>query len=247
MTIILSCYDIFDNYYSLFYALQQQAFLYLFNLSNKQSIFLLTFLFFLGLITVITPCFLSVFPLALSYINSRNNSYINLNLFVTGLLTNLISLMLFTNLLNSSFWIYKLPLFSSSILVLVSLDLMEIINISEFNILFNLNHYTLFYKNTLLYSYCMGFIVGSSSLPCNTSILIIVTFLLRNLVARYQFFICLIVYFIGCLVPLILLFKMKFSYINISIVFFIRKSILPLTGSVLFIFSCFSFLKVIFM
>nr|WGH13755.1 thiol:disulfide interchange protein [Lophurella pseudocorticata] len=244
--IILSLYDLFDKYYIFFYTLQSYLSNFLFILGNEQSILLLIFLFMLGVVTILNPCFISILPLALSYLNSKNSYSLDVGLFVSGLLTSFITLITLTNLVGLSFFIHKLPMFSYLILIIVSLDLMKIINLAKLNILFSSNPSVYLSQNTLLQSYFMGLIIGFSSLPCNTSLLIIATFLLHNI---HNLFIVLLdsfAYLIGCIMPLLLILKIKLNPQSFSVIFFIWKFIFPLSGSFLFMFSCFSFLKIIF-
>nr|YP_010851350.1 thiol:disulfide interchange protein [Echinothamnion hookeri]WGH14347.1 thiol:disulfide interchange protein [Echinothamnion hookeri] len=243
---ILSLYYFFDKYYIFFYTLQRYLSHFLFLLSNEQSIILLIFLFMLGVITIFNPCFVSILPLALSYLNSKKSYGLNIGLFITGLLTSFMILIIFTNLVGLSFFIYKLPVFSYLILILVSLDLMKIVNLAKLNIFFNFNRSVYLSQNTFVQSYLMGLIIGFSSLPCNTSLLIILTFLLHNIHNFLLVLLDFIAYLIGCILPLLLILRIKLKYQNFSIVFFIWKSIFPLSGSFLFMFSCFSFLKIIF-
>nr|YP_010619400.1 Thiol:disulfi de interchange protein [Xiphosiphonia pinnulata]WAX03413.1 Thiol:disulfi de interchange protein [Xiphosiphonia pinnulata] len=246
MIIFLSLYDFFDSYYAFFYVLQKQLSFLLFVSSNEQGILFAMLLFFLGLITVFTPCFLSLLPLALSYINSKKNYGLNISLFITGLLTSFLILIVCTNFVGFSFFIYKLPVLSYLILILVSLDLMKIVNISKLTSPFS--QYILMFSvdNTSLQSYLMGLIIGSSSLPCNTSIIIVVTLLLNKLNNIFLFSLYLLMYLTGCVFPLLLILKIEFDYHKFAFLFFIWKSIFPVTGSFLFVFSCLSLLKVIF-
>nr|YP_009393240.1 thiol:disulfide interchange protein [Symphyocladiella dendroidea]ARW61802.1 thiol:disulfide interchange protein [Symphyocladiella dendroidea] len=246
MIIFLSLYDFLDNYYIFFYALQQKLYSLLFVSSNQQSFLLAILLFFLGLITVFTPCFLSLLPLVLSYINSKKNYGLNISLFITGLLTSFFILILCTNLVSFSFFIDKLPVFSYLILIVVALDLMKILSISKLNIPFSQYIFISSADNMFLQSYLMGLVIGSSSLPCNTSIIIVVTFLVNNLNSIFLFSLYLFIYLSGCVFPLLLIVTIEFNYNNFSLFFFIWKSIFPVSGSFLFVFSCLSLLKTIF-
>nr|WGH12767.1 thiol:disulfide interchange protein [Echinothamnion sp.] len=243
---ILFLYDLFDNYYFLFYTLQKYLSHLLFIGSNEQSIFLLIFLFLLGVLTIFTPCFISILPLALSYINSNKNYRLNISLFISGLLTSFIFSIIFTNLVSSSFFIYELPMLAYLILVLVSLDLMKILNLSKFNISFSSCSLISFNQNTFVQSYFIGLIIGSSSLPCNTSILIIVTYLIHHINNLFLILLYLLIYLIGCVLPLLLVLKIKLNFQKNSIFFLMWKLIFPFSGSFLFMFSCFSLLKIIF-
>nr|YP_010619789.1 Thiol:disulfi de interchange protein [Symphyocladia marchantioides]WAX03802.1 Thiol:disulfi de interchange protein [Symphyocladia marchantioides] len=242
----LSLYDFFNSYYIFFYTLQNKLCSLLFVSSNEQSILLAILLFFFGLITVFTPCFLSLLPLAFSYINSKKNYGLNISLFITGLLTSFVILILFTNVFGFFLVVDELPVFSYLILIVVALDLMKIVNISKFNIPCRQYILTFFANNMFLQSYLMGLIIGSSSLPCNTSIIIVVTFLLNNLSSIFLSLLYLIIYLVGCAFPLLLTLIIKFDYNNFSLLLFVWKSIFPVSGSFLFVFSCLSLLKIIF-
>nr|YP_010618626.1 Thiol:disulfi de interchange protein [Rhodomelopsis africana]WAX02639.1 Thiol:disulfi de interchange protein [Rhodomelopsis africana] len=246
MIIFLSLYDLFDNYYIFFYAIQKQLSFLLFTLSNEQSIFFSMLLFFLGLITIFTPCFLSLLPLALAYVNSKKNYSLNIILFIIGLLTSVIILIGFTSLVSSSVFIYKLPVLSYFILIVVSLDLMKILSISKLNLPFSKYIFMSSSSNIFLQSYLIGLIIGFSSLPCNTSILIIATFLVNNLNNIFLVLFYLVIYLTGCLFPLLLILKIKFDYNHFPFLFFIWQSIFPISGSFVFVFSCFSLLRIIF-
>nr|YP_010618820.1 Thiol:disulfi de interchange protein [Deltalsia parasitica]WAX02833.1 Thiol:disulfi de interchange protein [Deltalsia parasitica] len=246
MIIFLSLYDFFDNYYILFYTLQKQLSSLLFVLSSEQSISLSILLLFLGLITIFTPCFISLLPLALSYINSKKNDSLSISLFIAGLLTSFVTLIGLTKLVSFSVFIYKLPLLSYLFLILFSLDLMKIISISKFKTPLSQSFFMFSSNNLFLRSYLMGLVIGSSSLPCNTPILIVVTFLINNLNNIFLLLFYLFIYLVGCILPLILILRIEVNYKNFSFLFFIWKSVFPVSGSFLFVFSCLSVLKIIF-
>nr|YP_009397977.1 thiol:disulfide interchange protein [Gredgaria maugeana]ARW67163.1 thiol:disulfide interchange protein [Gredgaria maugeana] len=243
---LIFLHDFVDTYYSLLYRLQIHLSYLLFKFNDEQNIFFLILIFLLGLLTVLTPCFISILPLALSYLNSNKNYHLNMSLFITGLLMSFISLVIFSNLVGSSFFIYKLPVVSDLILVLVALDLMKILNLSKFIRSLNFNGSIDFNYHPLVQSYLTGVVIGSTALPCNTSILIILTYLLHSVHSFFLVLLYLFFYLIGCILPLLLILNVRVHYKNFSISFFIWKLIFPLSGSFLFIFSCFSLLKSIF-
>nr|WGH12963.1 thiol:disulfide interchange protein [Echinothamnion sp.] len=243
---LIFLYDFFDKYYSLLYSLQLHLSYLLFKFNDEQNIFFLILIFLFGLLTVFTPCFISILPLALSYLNSNKNYSLNMSLFIAGLLTSFIGLITLSNLVGFSVFTYKLPTLSDLILVIVALDIMKILNISKLMRSLNLNIPMYFNHNSILQSYLTGVVIGSTSLPCNTSILIIVTYLLHNIHDVFLVFLYLFFYLIGCILPLLLILNIRFNYQNFSILFLVWKLIFPLSGSFLFIFSCFSLLKSIF-
>nr|YP_010851152.1 thiol:disulfide interchange protein [Aphanocladia delicatula]WGH14150.1 thiol:disulfide interchange protein [Aphanocladia delicatula] len=243
---LIFLHDFVDKYYSLLYRLQIYLSYLLFKFNDEQNVFFLMLIFLLGLLTVFTPCFISILPLALSYLNANKYYRLNMSLFIAGLLTSFMGLILLSNLVGSSFFIYKLPILSDLILVLVALDLMKILNFSKFIKFLNFNSSIDFNYHPTVQSYLTGVVIGSTSLPCNTSVLIIVTYLLHSVHSFFLVFLYLFFYLIGCVLPLLLILNVRFNYQNFSISFFIWKLIFPLSGSFLFIFSCFSLLKSIF-
>nr|ARW69249.1 thiol:disulfide interchange protein [Polysiphonia sp.] len=243
MFITLSLHDFFYNYYFVTYTIQQYLYSYVFSLGVSQSIVLSLILLFFGMLTVFTPCFVSILPLALSYFNSQSTCRFNLLMFVIGLMTNFIFFILFSNLFSSFVFTHYLSVLSYLLLSLVGLDLMGVLS---FSILIShvSRHVITFFDNTyIFFSYFMGLVIGFSSLPCNTSILLIVTFLVRNVDNVFVAFLYLLIYLIGCIVPLILILNFKFVSINSSLLFFLEQSFSSLIGSLIFIYSCFSLLR----
>nr|YP_009397572.1 thiol:disulfide interchange protein [Dipterosiphonia australica]ARW66758.1 thiol:disulfide interchange protein [Dipterosiphonia australica] len=243
MFIFLSLYSLLDNYYIFFYALQQYLSSYLFLISSPQSIFIYVILFFLGIVTILTPCFISILPLAVSYINSQKSYNLDILFFICGLLTSFIVLMLFTNLLGFSVVSYNLPIISYIVLIIVALNFMEVL---RFNIPFE-RYFSIFLYDTIFPKiYLIGVTIGLSSLPCNSYILFIVTFIIHNVNNIFFSSLYILIYLLGCILPLIFVFKVKFNYSSSYFLSFVWKSIFPLSGSFLFIFSFFSLLKFLF-
>jgi len=246
MVILLSSSDFFDIYYSVFYGTQKYFSSILLSLSMLSNNYLFIFIFFLGIFTVITPCLVSIFPLALSYITYKQNDKLNITVFIIGICTSIMVLILSANSLSFSFLVYKLPLLSYLILIMISLNLMKILNFPSFTKLLSKYFNYTNSNDSLLQSYLMGFVISSSSLPCNTSFILIFTFLLQNTNSAIYMLLYLIIYFMGCVVPLFLLFQLKFNYKVFFMLSYFWKIIFPISGSFLFIFSLFSLLKIVF-
>ncbi len=246
MYILLSLLNFFDFYYILFYSTQKYLSNILFSLSNENSVYSLVIVFLLGILTILTPCLISILPLALSYINSDHNYTYNIVSFICGLFTSFCLLIVFTNFLNFSFLLHKLPIISYIILMIVSLNLMDILNFPNISVYVDKYFNNTFVINSRFQSYLMGFIISLSALPCNTSCLILFTFILQNMNSLLYSLLCCGIYFFGCLLPLLLIFKVNFNNIDILMFSYLWKLLFPISGSFLFVFSCFSLLKVIF-
>lgn len=240
---ISSLLNFFDSYYTVLYNAQRYISYSFFSLSNN---YLIIFIFFLGTFTVLTPCLISIFPLALLYINSEGNNFFNIILFIMGMFTSFILLIISINFLGFSLFIYQLPLFSYIILIIISLNLMEILIFPNFDVFINRYFYKISFSNMLIQSYFMGFIISSSALPCNTSCLLVFSFMLQNTSSMLYIVLYLSIYFFGCLLPLLFIFRVKINHINVFILSYIWRLVFPLSGSFLFIFSLFSLLKILF-
>nr|YP_009654301.1 thiol:disulfide interchange protein [Pleurostichidium falkenbergii]QCH39588.1 thiol:disulfide interchange protein [Pleurostichidium falkenbergii] len=245
MTFILSLSRLFNQYYMVLYSIQQYLSWRLFLLSVSHSVFFSIFLFCFGLITIFTPCFISMLPLAISYINTKRNNQLSASIFTGGLITSFTTLIVITKLISSSLLVYKLPILSYFTLILVSLDLMQIIDLSKIANPITKSFSNNCNNNTFLQSYLMGIVIGSSSIPCNTSLVLLVISLINNINNLLLVIIYLLIYLFGCICPLFFIFRIKFNYKNFPILSFIWQIFFPLSGSFIFIFSCFSLLKVI--
>ena len=130
--------NLLDQYQILIYLFYQNFYKVIF--TNYHSI---SFLFFivmtiLGSVTIITPCFISMFPMLLSYIYSTENIEFNKYLFIFGILSSIFFLLFFSNFINIYFIYQQLPVLSSFILILISLNLISMTrgkfsNFNDFN------------------------------------------------------------------------------------------------------------------
>nr|YP_009399237.1 thiol:disulfide interchange protein [Kapraunia schneideri]ARW68843.1 thiol:disulfide interchange protein [Kapraunia schneideri] len=239
-------YNLFDNYYVALYYVQYY-FYSLILLSNQSNFFLLLLLFLLlGILTVLTPCFLSLLPIGLSYITSRNDSFNSIALFISGMLTSFLFVFIFIDTITVYISVNQLPFFSNFLILILGLDLMNVLDISKvylsLNSLINISSQ----KNLLLQKYLTGLIIGLSVLPCNTSILFIFNFIIRNINNAVSLTIYFVVYLLGLIMPLVIIFIFKLYSLGIkylSSVWYVFNSLL---GFFLFTSSLFSLLKLIF-
>nr|YP_009394685.1 thiol:disulfide interchange protein [Polysiphonia elongata]ARW63247.1 thiol:disulfide interchange protein [Polysiphonia elongata] len=213
-------------------------------LSSSSNVFVLFIVFIcLGFFTVFTPCFLSILPLSLSYISVRRNSLLDITSFICGLLTSFLSLVISFNTLNSYSFFGSLPIISNFFIILLSLDLMDIIDLSKIYFIAN-SFFDVFYnKNIVLQCYFTGLIIGFSSLPCNSSILFIINFLVKNINISFYLFFYFLAYSIGLILPLLLIFSFRLYSLNFQVFSSFWYLFNRFAGSFLFIISLLSFLK----
>lgn len=230
------------------YNLQQRITYILINVNSFQLSTCLLF-FSAGILTVFNPCFISLFPLSISYINSYTKN-IDKYIFIIGLVTSILVIIFLTNFFSYSFFTYitRIPLLSLIIIVFLSLNLLQVFNIfSYFNILnfyhiFNLNQNN-WRVNTEVKSYFTGFIIGLTTVPCNTPIFTMIHFLLYNSNKLLVLFIYLIIYLAGCIFPFLLVFYIFFRYLQAYVLLSMSNVIIPFIGFTTLTISLFFLLE----
>nr|YP_009393853.1 thiol:disulfide interchange protein [Polysiphonia sertularioides]ARW62415.1 thiol:disulfide interchange protein [Polysiphonia sertularioides] len=233
--------SIIDSYYIFFYYIQYYLSNIMISYASSSVIFLLLIFFFIGFITIFTPCFISLVPIAMSYFSNNNKSTKDISLFLFGLITNLIIFIYVGNFFASSVSFNKLPIFSNLFILIISLNLMNIINFSDI-----FSKFIFFPKvsiNQNIQNYGTGLIIGFSSLPCNTSILFIVSFLLKYVNNSLLLFFYILAYLLGFFIPLFLIFAFKLHVLNARPFPLLWNLASALISSCLFIISLFSILR----
>jgi len=243
VNISLDC--IFDKYYITLYYLQYY-FAQLIVSSDQSSIWLLIIVFMLlGFLTIVTPCFLSMLPLTISYISYQNNSFNSAFLFIFGLLTSFLSVVKFFNVVSVYAVSSKFSILFSLLMILISLDLMKILSLSKLysmiSSLINLSNNT----DNAFQKYLVGLIIGFSSLPCNTSILFIFNFLVTNIANTSSAIVYITAYFFGLILPIVLIFSLNFYSVTLGLLSTFWSLLNTLTGSLLFIGSLLSLLRLL--
>nr|YP_009398383.1 thiol:disulfide interchange protein [Lophocladia kuetzingii]ARW67569.1 thiol:disulfide interchange protein [Lophocladia kuetzingii] len=236
----------FDKYEIYLYLLQQQLSQLLVQPSQYSYFFTFIIFLFFGFLTICSPCFLSIIPLVISYINSQVNQNFNKILFILGLISSFMSIIYVNKFLNYYIFSSILPIFFSFILCLFSLNLMQIFDISFISI--GINRYIGLFKpvNQYIQNYLMGIVLGFSSIPCNTSIIFIFTFFIKNLSNSLDSLVYSFAYLLGIFCPLLIIFNIKFLSRLISLLSFYWNFIIPLSGSFIFISSLYSILSKLF-
>lgn len=195
----------------LFYLLQKQIYLSLLSESNQFNILKAISLLSLGIFTSITPCFLSVAPLLISYI-----SFLRKKIFYSGLLSSFIIIIItfyygsyqLRNIFTS------LPIFIAIFFIILGINLLGIVNFSiDINFF---QFHQLHQLNVLVQSYLLGCFIGFSALPCNASLILTTVLWLSKIDSIIQACINLIIYIFGCLLPFILILYIPINSLKVN-------------------------------
>nr|YP_009399847.1 thiol:disulfide interchange protein [Tolypiocladia glomerulata]ARW69666.1 thiol:disulfide interchange protein [Tolypiocladia glomerulata] len=234
-----------DFYYKFFYY-SQYFFSKLVLASNSTDDFNTILVFFLfGFTTVFTPCFISIIPIGLSYVSNQNSSLFNTIIFILGLLTSSFVMLLLTNIADLYILFSKLPLLSNIFLFLVALDLIKIINLSKLYSLFTLPVKISLNQSIYIQIYFTGLIIGFSVLPCNTSLFILLSFLIKNTNSIFSVLLYIFIYTLGFTLPLLLVFNLNLYNLNLHIFSRLYNFLYSFGSSLLVINSVSSLLKLL--
>nr|YP_009122275.1 thiol:disulfide interchange protein [Vertebrata lanosa]AJH66033.1 thiol:disulfide interchange protein [Vertebrata lanosa] len=238
--------NFFDNYYIILYYCQYYLSKLILLSHNSSSLLLILIFFIFGSMTVFTPCFISMMPLALSYVLAKGNFLINIIIFSLGLSTSSFIFLLLVSIIGSYTFVSKFALFSNVFTILIALDLMKIISFSNIYSFLRLPKNILFDQSTFFHTYFIGLIIGFSALPCNTSTFFIISFLSKNIHNILTLFIYLFTYTLGFISPLFLIFSFKLYSTSLNLLSGFWNFIYSFAGSFFFIFSLFSLLNSVF-
>jgi len=241
-------WTIWNNYELFLYSLEQKISLLLFFKITSLTPFIFLLLFCAGLLTSLTPCFISIIPLAFSYLNTNSNLRINKNFFILGLFTNLLFIIISSNFISYNYIFYstRIPFISFLILLLVSLNLLQVLNLSPFFKFLFFDYNKVVKRNLILNSYITGIIIGFSTLPCSTPLVVLINFWLYHMNELWLSLFCLFVYLLGCILPFFLIFNFFLDYLQVYIIAFLWKIITPSMGFIVLTLSLFFFFEKIF-
>ena len=200
----------------LFYLLQRQIYLSLLSESNQFDILKVTSLMLVGIFTSITPCFLSVAPLLISYTNFLRISFLRKKMFYLGLLSSFIIIIaaFYYGSYQLSYIFISLPIVIAIFFIILGLNLLGIFNFSiDINIL---QFYQLNQLNILIQSYLLGCLIGFSALPCNASLILTTVLWLSKIDNTVQAGINLIIYVFGCLIPFIVVLYIPVNSLKVN-------------------------------
>lgn len=246
---MLLSFNFLYSFETILYELQQKVTFLLMSTTSSLQLNTCLLFIFAGILTILNPCFLSLFPLSISYFNTYTKQ-IDKNIFIFGLITSIFFSILVTNFIgyNSFIYITRVPFLSLGIIVFLSLNLLQIFNLSyylnffSFNKIFNFNE-----KIDLIECYLTGFIIGLTIVPCNTPIFTMIHFWLYNCHEKVFLFIYLCVYFLSCVVFFLLIFYLLIYYLKTYIFAYLSNIIVPFFGFLTLTTSLFFLLEKIFL
>lgn len=239
--------QVLDKYQVFLYLFYQTIYRFVHISSGDINFILLPLLLFMGMLTVLTPCFISMFPIVFTYVNSKTNKSLNTLIFVLGIVTSIFITFLLSNFINLYSFVYNLPLLSALILIIVSLNLMKILDFSLISIIFYSRLGGIIKVNLIFQNYVMGLVIGLGSTPCNTSIIVLVVFILKHTSNTLYLLCYLFTYLFGCFFILLVILNLKMINSHLKFLILFWNSFIPLSGSLLFICSLVSLLRTSFL
>lgn len=228
------------------YYIQQTIYQFLSFELKEPTLYTIVLLFIGGLLTSFNPCFISINPIIISYINYNKKNPNYKFMILTGLISSFVTLIIFGIILNnySKIIILNTPIFTSSLIIVIGLNFLNIINLNSLNSI--ILKYNIFYKSTNIPSFILGFIFGLSSCSCSTPILASLTIWLhhnQNFVLGIAY---IIIYTLGYITPVIILIEITNIYNKITAITKIWRFFTPLSGSFCISIGFFSLLENLF-
>nr|QCI05447.1 Thiol:disulfide interchange protein [Crouania attenuata] len=238
--------NIFPIHYDLYAYYIQQYFCDLINVeTNVISLYTLFLLLLAGFFTSLNPCFLSVLPLSISYINMQGYNRIKLILFSLGLSTGFLLIILFLHLLSvqSFYFIFNLPLVSSFIFIVIALSFLQVIDLYSLNIsIFSFN-FDLSKVKLNISEFFTGMMFSMTTFPCSTPVIISVVFFLSHTKNIFLLFVYMAAYFCGNFLFIFLIFLFLINSINFYLILNMRNIIFQMSGFIMLFFGTLSFLE----
>lgn len=237
ITIMFYLNQVLDKYQVFLYLFYQTIYRFLRISSGDINFALFPLLVSMGILTVLTPCFISMFPILFTYINSTTHKTVNILIFIFGIMNSILITFLISSSINLYSFFYHLPLISSLILIVVALNLMKIVEFSLISKIFYSRLDWIIHFNINLQSYFMGLVIGLGSTPCNTSIIVLLVFLLKHTNNTLYLSFYLFTYLFGCFLILLVILNLKIDKYYFTSLILLWNSFIPLSGSLLFICS----------
>nr|QCI04221.1 Thiol:disulfide interchange protein [Anotrichium furcellatum] len=232
-----------------FYILQQKLYISLISGISEFRLSILILFFAMGIITSLTPCFISVVPISFAFINSDRKNAMHKNNFIIGLCISLFIFLFVVNIFNYKYinYISNVPIISLFFMVFVALSFLQIIDLSIFTnklsiFLSNIKHP----KEDNISTYISGVLVGISTLPCTSPIIYIIAFWISHSISIFFSLTYLITYMLGYIASILLIFNVTFNYSRIYLILSASNFIGPLSGFCILTFSLFKILEKLF-
>ena len=235
-------YPLLNNLEVLFYSLQQNLFQVISYELNHFKINIFMLLFTAGIFTSINPCLISIIPISIYHTAESKNK----NKFILGLFSSIIAIIMLALIVNNYYQklIKNAPIFSSLLMIIIGLNLLNILRFQDIHLSTNNIHKTKLHlplKNCII-----RFIIGLSSSTCSTPMLINILFWIsysNNLLLGITY---LCFYLIGYVLPLLLLINISISSAKLNIINKIWNYFITSIGSIMLSLGIFSLLETIF-
>ena len=242
ISLIYTQYEILSYYY-------QQQICNIVNLNTSgHGILSYLFIFISGLITSLNPCFLSILPVSLSYLNIKNVKKTNKFSFTLGIFTSFIFLLVSTHLISYRYHsiLSSIPIISSIIIITLGLNFLQIIDLSifSFSILDRINPKIT--SINLFQDYLVGLFCSLTTLPCSTPIILTVLFWLSHADSFFSSMIYLVIYLSGSFISIFTLITFTYNSFTKFVLFRFWNILLPLSGSVILFNGILSLLQEIY-
>nr|QCI05153.1 Thiol:disulfide interchange protein [Centroceras clavulatum] len=221
-----------------FYILERYIYVILLSKYNFFYFFKLLSIFIAGIFTICTPCFISLLPIFLSYASYVKDNLSIKRLYFLGLLSSLMLIIIPVYVSGNKFLniFTKLPIISAICFIFISLNLLDILQISFIfeNFIFSKNE-----RYNYLQYYLVGLSIGLSCLPCNASIILTTILWFSNHSTLWQSIFFLIIYVIGCLFPFLIIFYIPINFNKLDNFIRVWTQIVPLGGLIMLSFGFF--------
>nr|YP_009500371.1 cytochrome c biogenesis protein transmembrane region [Gracilariopsis heteroclada]AXE43533.1 cytochrome c biogenesis protein transmembrane region [Gracilariopsis heteroclada] len=232
------------------YYLEQKLYFLLSLGLNKANPITFILLTITGLLTGFNPCLLSIAPISISYIYGKNLKNKQKSIFLLGVISSNIITILFFQLIRKYYkeLINLFPIISSITIIIISLNLLQILNFNNkfitvrTNVLFNnfLSIYGLYYYTT-------GIIVGISSSSCTAPFLLLILFWISYCQSWLWATLYILIYLISYTLPVYLIINFSFNYKYMNKWMQTWDNIILFSGSIMLALSIFSLLNNIFL
>nr|YP_009257443.1 thiol:disulfide interchange protein [Coeloseira compressa]ANH09526.1 thiol:disulfide interchange protein [Coeloseira compressa] len=179
---------------------------------NRQYIIL----FIGGILTSLNPCFISIFPILFSYINTNKDINNTIKEIILGISISMTIMIAISTILNQG---YKniscyIPYLTSAGTIAIGLNLLQVLYLPNLNTDKSIFHLSKFHKD--LKNYIIGIILGFSSLSCTTSITFALGQMINTLDNITLSVVYIIIYVLGYISPILVLTNINFLYIKLN-------------------------------
>lgn len=219
--------------------------------SSSNEILTFIFIFIAGLITVLNPCFISILPISISYLNIidlKNRHSINKNFFIIGICSSFVAVIFITHIISYRYNLIlsNIPILSSVSLIFLGLNFLQIIELPTY-LPFSFNKVQLnMFSNNLAQAYIIGFFCNFTTLPCSTPIILTILFWLSHANSLLLSVIYLLIYLSGSFISIFILITSIYNSMNTLFFIKVWNTLFPLSGLIILFNGTLSLLSKIY-